>query len=172
MVEKGFWLVNVTLESFMGLLLCSMNMVSLIFNFCSVVRFYDAASLLDASQARCSFSSLNYSLRFLKILLRIMPWQSNKTLHHWPFLPPGLYNTVGYLCVTLLLLFVAHQFHSGFKAVFSTQQEGRKWPIALILLAFLHNGYKVLWPKLLNLIILIKDVAWICCRKILILFPS
>lgn len=67
MVEKGFWLVSVRLKSFMGLLLSSMNTEGLIFNFCSVARFYDAAILLEGSEARCSSASLNYSLRFLKM---------------------------------------------------------------------------------------------------------
>lgn len=46
----------------------------------------------------------------------------------------------------------------------SSQHEGRKWPIALILLVLLHNGYRVLWPKVAESDYLNK--GW-CCVKVL-----
>lgn len=97
MTQKDFCLVPERLDSFKGLLLGSMNIVSLRFNFCSVAWYYDATILLGAtillprfcwSKACNSSSSLNYSLRSSKCLMRIKLWQFNKTMHQWSFLPP------------------------------------------------------------------------------------
>lgn len=59
--------MHVRLDSFMGLLSGSINMSSLIFNFCSVVQFYDVTILLDVLEAHYSSFSLNDSLPFLKL---------------------------------------------------------------------------------------------------------
>lgn len=53
------------IDSSVGLLLRRINMVSLIFNFCSDAQVYDAAILLDVLEAHYSPSSLNWSLPFL-----------------------------------------------------------------------------------------------------------
>lgn len=58
--------MHVRLDSFMGLLSGSINMSSLIFNFCSV-QFYDVTILLDVLEAHYSSFSLNDSLPFLQM---------------------------------------------------------------------------------------------------------
>lgn len=112
--------------------------------FCWVPRFC-------WSKACNSSSSLNYSLRSSKCLMRIKLWQFNKTMHQWSFLPPDY--------ITQLAEYVSLRFFYLYPSIFlwihgyvlratvSSQQEGRKWRIAVTLLALLHNGYRVLWPK-------------------------
>lgn len=56
-------------------------------------------------------------------------------------------------------------------ATVSSQQEGRKWYIALILLVLLHNGCRVLWPKV-AMDYFSKEHCLKMLQKILIFFPS